>query len=132
MSSTASIINTISDDKALVLFKTIALKDSDGESLRSKIKLTRKQFYSRMSDLIRVGLVKRKSGKYSLTTCGRVIYNAQAVIGAALKDYWKLKVIDSIELDDTLSEEEYSKLVNSLIDNEKIKRIILTKNHFYI
>jgi hypothetical protein len=54
------------------------------------------------------------------------------VIGAALKDYWKLKVIDSIELDDTLSEEEYSKLVNSLIDNEKIKRIILTKNHFYI
>src|SRR5919197_3429876 len=75
--SISDILNAVSDDKALVLFKTIALANYRSDSLRSKTKLTRKQFYSRISNLIRIGLVKRNNGKYSLTACGRVIYYVQ-------------------------------------------------------
>jgi predicted transcriptional regulator len=126
--SISDILNAISDDKALVLFRTIALANYRSDTLRSKTKLTRKQFYSQISNLIRIGLVKRKGGKYSLTACGQVIYNVQEVIGVALEDYWKLKVIDSIELSDKeLSKEEYAKLVDSLIGNQKIKEIFLAE-----
>ena len=122
MLSISDILNVISDDKALVLFRTIALANYRSDTLRSKTKLTRKQFYSQISNLIRIGLVKRKGGKYSLTAYGRVIYNVQEVIGVALEDYWKLKVIDSIELSDKeFSKEEYAKIIDSLIDNKKIK-----------
>ena len=129
MIAVLDILNAISDDKALVLFKTIALANYRSDSLRSKTKLTRKQFYSRISNLIRIGLVKRNNGKYSLTACGKVIYYAQEeLIGVAIRDYWKLKAIDSIELSDNeFSKEEYAKLVDSLIDNQKIKEILLAK-----
>ena len=123
MLSISDILNAISEDKALVLFKTIALANYRSDSLRSKTKLTRKQFYSRISNLIRIGLIKRKGGKYSLTACGKVIYYAQEeLIGVAIRDYWKLKAIDSIELSDKeFSKEEYAKIIDSLIDNQKIK-----------
>jgi hypothetical protein len=50
------------------------------------------------------------------------------VIAVALEDYWKLKVIDSIELSDKeFSKEEYAKLVDSLIGNQKIKEILLAE-----
>jgi hypothetical protein len=75
-------------------------------------------------------LVKRNNGKYSITAYGRVIYYAQEeLIGGALKDYyWKLKVIDSIELSDKeFSKEEYAKIIDSLIGNQKIKEILLAE-----
>ena len=58
----ADILETISDERALGLFKTIALAKPDSEILITKTQLTRKQYYSRMSLLMRSGLVKRKKG----------------------------------------------------------------------
>jgi hypothetical protein len=42
--------------------------------------------------------------------------------------YWKLKVVDWFEITDRgLSKEESNKVVDTLIDNEKIKEVILAK-----
>ena len=51
---------SISDEKALGLFKTIALAKPDSEILITKTQLSRKQYYSRMSGSMRSGLVKEK------------------------------------------------------------------------
>ena len=126
--STSDILNVISDDKALALFKTIASandNDNDSNTLRTKIKLTRKQHYSRMYSLVNVGLIKRKSGNYSLTSFGKVIYEAQRIVEDAVNNYyWKLKVIDSAQLSKEISIKEYTKLVDILIDNQKINEIM--------
>jgi hypothetical protein len=57
MISVANILNAISKEKALILFKTAALGKVDGNILgsivRSKTKLTSKQYYSRMSALLK-------------------------------------------------------------------------------
>jgi hypothetical protein len=124
---TAAILNAISDDKSLALFDTIALADCYSDILLTKTKLTRTQYYSRISSLIKDGLVKRKNGKYCLTSLGKVVYNAKTIIDGALNHYWKLKAIDSLELANDnllLTKEEFTKLVDSLIDNQKIKGII--------
>ncbi len=68
--SVASVLRTIADDKSLELFATVAAETIDSKNLKNRIKLTRKQYYSRLSRMTRAGLVRRKNGKYILTTFG--------------------------------------------------------------
>jgi predicted transcriptional regulator len=70
------------------------------------------------------GLVKRRKGKYSLTSLGEVVYSTEKVLEAALDSYWKLKAIDSLE--EWQQEEEWNKIVDTLIDNYHLKEIILS------
>jgi len=98
MVSTADTLNAMSDKKTLSLFKTIAISKGDTDILITKLKLTRKQYYSRMKTLMEVGLIRRRSGRYCLTSLGIVIYDSYIQIETALKYYWKLKAIDSLEV----------------------------------
>jgi|SRR5919198_1997884 predicted transcriptional regulator len=123
----AKVLKSISDDDSLELFRSIALKDSDSDSLRRRTKMTRKQYYSRMSRLTKAGLIKRKSGKHALTAFGKVIYDTQVTIENAINNYWKLKAIDSLEMSSDLPAEERQKLIENLIENNGIKQI-LTRN----
>ena len=97
MISIVDILSSISDDKGLILFNTIALANGESEIQIRKLGLTSKQFYSRVSKLTKADLIKRKYGRYSLTVLGRVVYDAHTTIGKALMYYWKLKAIESIE-----------------------------------
>jgi hypothetical protein len=130
MISIADVLDTISDDKSLVLFNTIALSNSDGSDiLISKLNLTRKQYYSRISKLVKVDLVVRRNGKYFLTSLGKIVYDAQKIIGNAVGDYWKLKAVDTLEITDQMPKEEYNKIINALIENEKIKEGLIIKSY---
>jgi hypothetical protein len=130
MISTADVLDAISHDKSLILFNTIALSNSDGSDiLISKLKLTRKQYYSRISKLVKVDLVVRRNGKYFLTSLGKIVYDAQKMIGNAVGDYWKLKAVDTLEITDQLPKEEYNKIINALIENEKIKEGLIIKSY---
>jgi len=130
MISIADVLDTISDDKSLVLFNTIALSNSDGSDiLISNLKLTRKQYYSRISKLVKVDLVVRRNGKYFLTSLGKIVYDAQKIIGNAVGDYWKLKAVDTLEITDQMPKEEYNEIINALIENEKIKEGLIIKSY---
>ena len=124
----ANVLESICDDESLELFRFIATNDSDSESLRNRTKMTRKQYYSRMSRLMKAGLIKRKSGKHTLTAFGRVIYDTQVTIENAINNYWKLKAIDSLEMSDDLPVEERKKLIDNLIENNGIREILAKKN----
>jgi len=124
----ADILDAISDARALAVYKTIASEKPNSNLLITKIQLTRKQYYSRISRLIKTGLVKRENGRYTLTSFGKVIYDIQITIGVALENFWKLKAIDSLQAaDSTLSKEEQTKVFDVLIQNDKIKEVIFTK-----
>ena len=121
----ATILRSIADDKSLELFRTVALEIIDSKNLKSRTKLTRKQYYSRLSRMTRVGLVKRKEGKYVLTTFGKIVYDSQTTIENSLRNYWKLKAIDSLEMSNELPKEEQQKLIETLLDNEQLKGILV-------
>jgi predicted transcriptional regulator len=121
----ATVLRTISDDKSLELFKTIAHGIIDSETLKNKTKLTRKQYYSRLARMSKAGLVKKKSGKYLLTVFGRVVYDSQLTVENALTSYWKLKAIDSLETSNELPKEEQQKLIDALLDDQEIKAILV-------
>jgi len=123
--TTASVLRTIADDKSLELFKTIAQGTIDSESLKSRTKLTRKQYYSRLSRITKAGLVRKKSGKYLLTAFGKIVIDAQTTVENALTSYWKLRAIDSLEMSNELPKEEQQKLIDTLLDNQELKGILV-------
>jgi len=119
------VLEAMSDNRSLELFRTIALTRTDSDTLISKTKLSRKQYYSRMSRLMNAGLIKKKNGKYTLTAFGKVIYDIAIVtLENAVSNYWKLKAIDSLEMSKALPAEERKKIIDSLIDNQVIKDIL--------
>lgn len=123
----AAVIRTISDDKSMDLFKIISQDNSDSDSLKTKTKLTRKQYYSRLSRMTKVGLVKKRNGRYTLTAFGKIVHDSQIIIEKAISNYWKLKAIDSLEMSNELPKEEQRKLMESLLDNEELREILIKK-----
>ena len=85
MTGVLDVLKTIADDKTLVLFNTIAVSND----IFIGILGLRKQYYSRLSALLKAGLVKRESGKYSLSTFGIIVYLTQEIIGKAVNQSWQ-------------------------------------------
>jgi predicted transcriptional regulator len=123
----SSIFRALSDDKSLTLFNTVALSPGNSDLLTRNLNLTRKQYYSKIERLSKQGLLARKNGKYYLTTMGKIMYELQNVVGIAVNDYWKLKSLDSVIAEKVLPEEELAKLINTLVENEGLRDIILKR-----
>jgi predicted transcriptional regulator len=126
--SITSVIKKISDDKALILFNSIAVSSSNNEKQATlkEMNLSTKQYYSRISGLQNAGLIKKHKGKYYLTLLGRVVYDTQMIIGQTLTYYWKLKALEEIEMSTSgIPNEEKTQLINAMIDNHQIKDILL-------
>src|SRR5581483_10062713 len=122
--SVATILGAIADEGSLELFKLISKESGDSEALRAKIKLTRKQYYSRLFKLTQSGLVKRKENRYVLTALGRVVHDCEETISNGLANYWKIKAIDSIDLADGIPNDEQRRLLEMLIKDQDLKKIL--------
>jgi hypothetical protein len=123
----AEIIQIISDDKSVLLLQTIFLASGEtSEILRTRLKLGRKQYYSKMSRMSKAGLLKRQKGRYFVTAFGKVIYDAHRLLVSAVKDHWKLKAIDSLGNQILLlPKEERVKIIERMIGNRQIRQILL-------
>jgi hypothetical protein len=119
LDSPADIIEAIADGSSLDLFNSIARGASGSEDLK------RKQYYSRTGKLLRVGLIKRNKGKFSLTALGTIVYHAQMEIENAAKNYWKLKAVDSIQSSAEIGEHERVKLIRTILDDSTIENVLV-------
>jgi hypothetical protein len=122
--SVAKIFESLSDEQSMKLFTTIALQGIYSTELRTQVVLTRKQYYSRISRMIKVGLIKRRSGKLVMTAFGKIVWESQKIVEAANKNQWKLKVIDSIDVSEELPKDERRKLLDNLIENRYMREIL--------
>lgn len=131
--SVESILHAVSVHKSLVLFDSTALASSDTDILLNRLALTRKQYSSRMSAILRAALIKRRIKKYFLTSLGKIVYDAHLIIGKALGSYWKPAAIDSFEMSSPnphLPVEEYNGIIISLMEcNNEIKNMFLKYNN---
>ena len=125
----AKIFESLSDEQSVILFTTIATGDINSIELRSKISLTRKQYYSRLSRMIKVGLIRRRSGKLVVTAFGKIVFRSQKIVENANNNQWKLKVLDSIDVSEELPREERRKLLDNLIENKQLKEILSESNY---
>jgi hypothetical protein len=122
------VLAALSDTKSFYLLSKIALRDVDSQFLLSETKLSVKAFYSRMSRLLKVGIISRKSGKYSLTSFGKIVCHAQDLITTALNNYWRLSALDSLGMIDSLPITEYNKISNTLLGDCLIKNVLVRQS----
>lgn len=81
------VLDAISDPDGRDLFYSIA---TDVISPHF-IKLSRKQYYLRLSKLIKADMIRRESGKYLLTPFGAVIYGVQLELVKAVHEHTQSK-----------------------------------------
>jgi hypothetical protein len=123
--SVVNILKAIGDSKSLDIFQGIAKGTVEGEVLKQKEGLCKKQYYFRTRQLLEAGLVQRIKGSFSLTNLGTVIYHAQLIMEAGVNNYWKLKAIDSIQGSGQIGEEERIKLIKTILNDNTIESILV-------
>jgi predicted transcriptional regulator len=129
LAGTRDIFNAIADEKALALFDAIAVSvDSDSKILITKVRLSRKEYYMRISRLVKAGLASRQTGTYSLTMLGQIVYQAQLAIDHAVDISPKLKAVDMLKNSSNIPEGERNKVINFLLSNELNKNILLQRS----
>lgn len=121
------VMYALGDRKSLSIIKSIAKQPADTATLRSQLNLSRKQYYTRLSEMVDVGLIRKYRSNYTLTSFGKMVFDALGIIELGLTNYWKLKALDSLEFAKTarVPNEERERILESLIDNMKIKEILL-------
>jgi CheY-like chemotaxis protein/predicted transcriptional regulator len=133
------IYKILSNPVVHTLLNTLVRRDENerynSQDIRTKLNLTRKQYYKTLSKLLDTGLVKRSKGsklnrKYSLTSLGKVFYYLQMIGENAADNHLKLKAIDSLY--DEYPKEDREKFIDVIIGKNKIIKDILTKeDHYY-
>jgi hypothetical protein len=122
------VLRAIMDDKSLSLFDTIAFSSANSDIIINRLGLTKKQYYPRIYELRNAGLIRKSNTKYRLTSFGKVVYEAQKLIGKGMQNYWKLKAIDSFDISSAspqLPPEEYNRIIDTLMNgNNEIKDIL--------
>ena len=125
ISDAVSILKAIANDISYLLLKTIAL--NKGQIRLRKTGPSKKQYYTGLSALRKAGLIKRKSGEYTITAFGKIIYCIQLMIEEAFENRWKLMAVDSVETEDAVPEDEFVKFIDALIQNKQIKEFLMKR-----
>jgi predicted transcriptional regulator len=121
------VLDAIADRKTLSILNMIDSSNSKSDKLITQLHLSRKQYYSRISLLLKEGLVNRHQGRYFLTSLGKVsrcaLMKFEQTIDEAIKGYWTLKAID-LMLESSIAKEECERIISTLTNNEEIKNAL--------
>ena len=126
--SVEDVMKAVSDSKSLDMFRSIAKGSIESEVLKQTKGLSKKQYYFRMRQLLKAGLVQRIKGSFSLTCLGAVVYHAQLIVEKGVNNYWKLKAIDSIQSSAEIGQHERTKLIKTIIDDSGIEDILMAQS----
>ncbi|MGA7978102.1 MAG: hypothetical protein WB975_12775 [Nitrososphaeraceae archaeon] len=125
--SVEDVMKAVSDSKSLDMFRSIAKGSIESEVLKQTKGLSKKQYYFRMRQLLKAGLVQRIKGSFSLTCLGAVVYHAQLIVEKGVNNYWNLKAIDSIQSSAEIGQHERTKLIKTIIDDSGIESILVAQ-----
>jgi predicted transcriptional regulator len=125
--SVEDVLKAVSDSKSLDMFCSIAKGSVESEVLKETKGLSKKQYYFRMRQLLKAGLVQRIKGSFSLTCLGAVVYHAQLIVEKGVNNYWKLKAIDSIQSSAEIGQNDRMKLIKTIIDDSGIESILIAQ-----
>ena len=137
------LLKTLSDKSSMEIFQHLArsygAKNFHGTSIAiTETSMTRRQYYKRMADMIKMGLVIRhNNGKYSLSSFGILIHFHLKAIDKVIDHFWKIQAVDAMKnavSSNKLNEDELQKAVEGLIEDEGIKKILLegTKQNSFL
>lgn len=75
-----SVFSSLSNKDSFEIFKLASSMIEASTAILRERNFTRKRYYGRLAELVRLGLVKKESGRYGLTNMGRVVYDATILL----------------------------------------------------
>ena len=112
--TTLDIIRSLRDEKSMRLFL------NQGNGFTGRQRMTRKQYYSRLSKLIDSGLVvKISGGRYEHTSTGKTILSAVELMQRAINQAGRLQAYDVLK-----QSEDSKELLPALVTDPEIVDII--------
>ncbi|MGH9986852.1 MAG: hypothetical protein ACRD8W_23145 [Nitrososphaeraceae archaeon] len=117
------LFKAMTDRNSTDLFDNIAINDLDSHELIGALVLSKRQYYDRIYDLRAAGLIETRKGRYDITSFGRIFYSLIKVIRKASERYWRLQARDILKFS-TISDDEYNKIIDILLDDIEIKQIL--------
>jgi len=122
------IFAVLSDDITVRMLKLAAVGFRARGGYWSKLKITKKQYSTRLHKLVDTGLIHKRNGVYVLTALGQIIDQIMLKVAhEVVTNYWRLKAIDSIEKKE-LPAEEKRKIIESILSDTIIKECLVTLN----
>ncbi|MDW8276180.1 MAG: hypothetical protein RMJ59_07380 [Candidatus Nitrosocaldus sp.] len=87
-----------------------------------KIGLTKKQYYTRLKQLVDAGLIEKSKGKYVQTTLGRIIYEKSLqVLFEQVRNAKKLQMLDVLKSSGKFDMDEIYRLLQIKVDEDKAR-----------
>ena len=121
MVTESEVLRCISDEKCRDILTII---HEAGPLSITGLNLTRKQYYSRLRSILTCSLVRKKNGRYQLTSFGKVVFDWHLSLGEIIsKDYWRLAAIDTLS-HSGMPDSDNIEIANSLIENEQVRRLL--------
>ena len=122
--SKLQVLEAISDYISIKLLDEIAKNTTTSDSHIQKLNISRKQYYDRSSRLLKTDLIKLVDGRFTLTAFGKLVYHAELKISRAFHCASELRMIDAIKLHSGLSDAEQKNLIDRIIEDSEIKKLI--------
>jgi CheY-like chemotaxis protein len=110
----------------MFIFNAIAKeKVIDGDLIGKALNMNRSDKRKSLSELFRIDLIRKKSGKYCLTSLGKIIFDLQSRVENMLLLSHTLKVVDSI---DDFSDKHRNEVISCIITDEYTKDLLMQYN----
>ena len=122
--SNLDVLEAISDQLSIDIIAAISKHATNPDDLMQMLNITRKQFYTRSSRLLKIGIISRKGGEIILTSFGRLVYNAQSKIATAFSHSSELRMTDVLKSHSGMSEDELKRIIDKLLDDSELKNLV--------
>ena len=124
--SKLQVLKVISDQISMDIVTAISNNVTNSDNIMQILDLTRKQYYSRCSRLLNIGLVSKQNGEMILTSFGRIVYKAQLKIAIAFSHSSMLRIIGKINSHSGLSVDQQKIKIDKSLDDSQLKNLIAT------
>ncbi len=111
--SLQKILAALADEHTLKMFRAASIGWKASPETRNDLELTRKQYYTRLQNLLKLQLIKKYQGVYRHTTLGSIVADNQLKpLEEALSQYWNLVAADELKRSKALPDEEKTKIID--------------------
>jgi len=137
------VFNVLSSQDGLALFLYAKNGLSSSKKAIQDLGLTQKRFYSRLKDLLDIGLIEKVDGYYQYTTLGEAVSKLGIYLGHVIDNKERLVLIDQLNKNKSLSSSEVDEIkslvikqsgvlqgaLNLILDSKDLQKVEVFSNY---
>ena len=121
--SITDLFRTLGDENTVRILRILSDYDKHSHEIMDTLPLSKRQYYNRISDLTKAGLISRHKGEYGITSFGRIISYLLEVVEKVVRKQWRLQAVDMLNYS-AISKDDHDKIIDVLLDDHEVKALL--------